>query len=256
MMQAGNLFMFVMHNPVRWTDPWGLFAWNENDLALIDISRQNTEYHGGIFTAGNGYVTINIWDVEVTFRNTDRWVITAGNRPIKVRADIFYQAFINAAGGEMVFLGGHGAFFGIFTAPHLHIAMFAAPGTDGYNSLLEAGSNLTRWGLRHGYISGTMGGFARTRGQINGSAYMTRANRQFFNHLSSNVGTITALFDGYVHFRDNHNSTFAYSGRWTNSTSYTIGLVNAMGLNHGLSATQVRQAWGINNAFAARYFGR
>ena len=40
--QSGNLFMFVMHNPVRWTDPTGLFAippdaWN----ALQNFSRPN-----------------------------------------------------------------------------------------------------------------------------------------------------------------------------------------------------------------------
>ena len=85
---------------------------------------------------------------------------------------------------------------------------------------------------------------------------MTRADRQFFHHLSSGVGTAMGLFTAFDYFDDNHRRTFAYSGFWTNSTSFTIGLVNAMGLNHGLSSTQIANARGFDNAFAPRYFGR
>jgi len=124
-------------------------------------------------------------------------------------------------------------------------------------------ASFTRWGLRYAFISGGgepgtgFWGFnpVRTIGQINANNYHERANRQFWNHLSSGVGIATNLFAGIRYFMDNHSRTFPYSARWTNSTSFTIGLVNAVGLSHGLSAEQVRQAWGINNAFAPRYFG-
>ena len=36
--QAGNLFMFVMHNPVRWRDPSGLFAIPFNSNMNINIA--------------------------------------------------------------------------------------------------------------------------------------------------------------------------------------------------------------------------
>jgi len=35
MMQAGNLYMFVMHNPVMWSDHWGLFASNDNGRYVL-----------------------------------------------------------------------------------------------------------------------------------------------------------------------------------------------------------------------------
>jgi len=70
------------------------------------------------------------------------------------------------------------------------------------------------------------------------------------------LSAATALFAGLDYFMHNHSRTFAYSGFWTNSTSFIIGLTNAMGLNHGLSSTQIANSRGINNAFAARYFGR
>ena len=91
---------------------------------------------------------------------------------------------------------------------------------------------------------------------ISNDTYMTRANRQFFHHLSSGPGTGAALFAGFDHFKDNHNNSFAYNALWTNSTSYTIGLVNAVGLNHGLSSAQIARSRGINNAISARHLGR
>ena len=156
---------------------------------------------------------------------------------------------------EMIFLGGHGAFNGRFRAYHMHIAMFVSSGSSWWYHEAFV-NNTTRWGFRYAYISGTMGGFFRTEGAINAADYMGRANRQFWNHLYSGNGMVQQLFDGFHYFDDNHRRTFAYSGRWTNSTSFTIGLVNAVGLNHGLSSEQVARAWGINNAFDARYFGR
>jgi len=255
-LQAGNLFMYVTHNPVMWTDPTGLFRWNEDCDDWIVVSRWNTTRHGGTFSGGSGFATIDIWGVNVTF-NAGADGVRDQNGTIMVRADTFYNTIVGAAGGEMVFLGGHGAFGGTFSAYHMHIAMFVSPSNEHYyNMFHDEDADFTRWGLRFAYISGTMGFPLRTVGSINEANYMERADRQFWHHLSSGVGTATALLAGYEHFRDNHNLTFPYNGRWTNSTSYTIGLVNAVGLNHGLSAEQRARAWGFNNAFSARHFGR
>jgi len=260
-LQAANLYLYVMHNPVMWTDPTGLFAWNERDEQLILVNADTTRNAGGTLTFGtqNGvhYATLSIWGVEVTFRSDADGV----NRPnwsssFFIRADLFYSTIVGAAGGEMAFLGGHNANIPGFSAYHMHIAIFAAYGTDVYSRLLEEGPDSTRWGLRYGFISGTAGGFSRTRGGVNLDTYMTRANRQFFNHIASGAGTGTDLLSGLDHFMGNHSNAFPWNGRWTNSTSFTIGLVNAMGHEHGLSSTQRANSWGINNAFSARYFGR
>jgi len=268
-MQSANLYVFVMNNPIFWIDPLGLFAWNERDNQWISVDALTTRAAGGTFnerwhlTPGASFreATISIWDVEVTFRAGDENVSIGPSGTFMVRADTFYKTIVDAAGGEMVFLGGNNANIQLPGGSdfHMHIAIFAAhcaDGTTAYNRLLEENPDNTRWGLRFGYISGTAGGFLRTRGQINGDTYMTRANRQFFHHLSSGPGTGTALFAGFDHFWNNHNNTFVYSGLWTNSTSYTIGLVNAVGLNHGLSSAQIERSRGINNAIAARHFGR
>ena len=267
-LQSANLYLYVMHNPVKWLDPWGLFAWNEADDHWFDL-RYEVENAGGTFRGipRSHAANISIWGVDLRFNDSMSGVEFRGGR-MHVRADVFYSTLVNAAGGEMTFLGGHGAFGGTFNAPHVFIAIFASPNNAHYyNMFYQLDPEFTRWGLRFAYISGTgeLGAMRvppytsigmRTRGGINNNIYHDRPNLQFMNHLSSGIGMATQLFEGHSHFMRYHSNTFAWNGRWTNSTSFTIGLVNAMGLNHGLSAAQVRSTWGINNAFDARFFGR
>ena len=73
----------------------------------------------------------------------------------QIRADLFYSSIVAAPGGEMTWLGGHINNLGITSDYHMHIAMFAAPGTDAYNRLRLENASSTRWGLRYGFISGT-----------------------------------------------------------------------------------------------------
>jgi len=163
----------------------------------------------------------------------------------------------------MVFLGGHTANFPFVSAYFMHIAMIVSSAhEDLYNKFKDRNEDFTSWGLRFMFLSGGAGaGFGginpgRTIGHVNISNYFQREDRRFWNHLYSDAGMIQQLFAGRNYFMDNHSRTFPYSGRWTNSTSFTIGLVNAMGLNHRLTPAQIANSWGINNAFDARYFGR
>ena len=172
-----------------------------------------------------------------------------------VRADVFYQTLINSAGGEMVWLGGHRA-FDRFDNYHLHIAMIASPSNENwYNRFYNLDEDFTRWGLRYGFISGSMGSGNSTNGSVNAMNYFNRPNLQFWNHLFSGSGMIEELFLGQEYFMDNYSRTFPWNAFWINSTSFTIGLLNAVGLEHRLSVEQIGRAIGIDNAFALQNFG-
>ena len=66
--QAGNLYMFVMHNPVRWNDPTGLFAVLAEYIAL-----KNGGFMWSITCSSgvNNSVTIQIGDIVRTFSGSD-----------------------------------------------------------------------------------------------------------------------------------------------------------------------------------------
>jgi len=122
-MQSANLYAFVMNNPGRWLDPLGLFAWNEADNRWFAL-RYEVEKAGGSvsWNARTGTATASIFGVDVNFTRGDDGVWMSNNRMF-VRANTFYSAVVEAAGGEMIWLGGHGAFGGTFNAPHMYITI-------------------------------------------------------------------------------------------------------------------------------------
>jgi hypothetical protein len=88
-LQAANLFVYTMNNPVKWTDPWGLFAWNEANDQWITVSRWTTLEAGGTFNQtwitgpdGIKYITISIWGVTVNFYQGTDGVSTSSTAPI------------------------------------------------------------------------------------------------------------------------------------------------------------------------------
>ena len=267
-LQAGNLFVFGLNNPVFWQDPLGLFAWNEHPNHWFDLS---IEVHnaGGTFRwicPSANIAEVLIFGVTVTFGLGQEGVRLRCSFPnanpqsagIMVRADTFYSTVVNAA-TEMIFLGGHHAFGGL-PAYHLHVSMFVSPNSYFFThpDFIETG-----WGnVRLATISGT-GEFGISRNilhavsAINSSHYITRDNLLFKNHLHTGEGMVQQLFNAHEHFGRFHNRRFMYTpagllGR--NSTSVTIGLLNAVGLDHGMTGRP--RAVGIQSAIGSIFFGR
>ena len=74
-MQAGNLYMFVMHNPVMFVDPLGLYA-----VIAYYIARKNQGTFSAIIDPSgvNTRVTIQIGDITHTFGHSD--IISSSSR--------------------------------------------------------------------------------------------------------------------------------------------------------------------------------
>jgi len=71
-------------------------------------------------------------------------------------------------------------------------------------------------------------------------------------------GMAGSLFNAHGHFEAHHSWTFQYTPAGMsgfNSTSVTIGLLNAVGLDHRLSGSDRTRSVGINNPVPSRFFG-
>ena len=170
----------------------------------------------------------------------------------------------------MIFLGAHGGVVRRNPVPHLHISMFAAPGTDAYARFYGLNANNVRWGnVRYGFISGSArGGRTGNRYAVseinrlsNNRSYLERPGLQWINHLYTGIGMVSQLFAAHSHFDTNHGTSFRYfpiplTRSQFNSTSITISLLDSVGLSHGMSPSQQRWARGANRHISAEHFGR
>jgi len=280
--QAGNLYLFVMHNPVRWIDPLGLFAWNEADDHMFNLTHE-VGNAGGTMTRSGNSVSVSIWGVTVNFDTSMDGVSTGRLDRFMVRADVFYSAVVNAA-QEIMFLGGHSALGGL-PIPHMHISMFVSKNSP-YWYHPAFNSFGIRWGsVRHATISGNaqndnllaVVGVTRAISEVNrvdraGVGYLDRSGLMFLNHLHTGTGMVTQLFAAHNHFMYDSNMRFPYAlvpghGIWGttppgfglpryNSTSVTLSLLGAVGLNHGLSLSQQAQYLGSHRRISPHHFGK
>jgi len=271
--QAGNLYMYVMHNPVKWLDPTGLFAWNEANDHWFNIQSE-VWGAGGSIDFHNGFINVSIFGVTVRFYSHQDGVQWGNYRScVRVRADLFYRTIVNAA-TEMIFLGGHRA-FDTFNAYHLHIAMFMSPDRFDYLSQNGNPSHLayfgTKWGgVRFAFLSGAgTPGFSWSRGAglfaesgVNLNNYFERSNLQFFNHIHTGTGKIERLFNAHTHFSTYYSRNFFWGAipipmdPWSaNSTSVALGLLNAAGLDPGFTTEQQRRAIGRGSTIPSGFFG-
>jgi len=263
--------MFVMHNPVMWADPTGLFAWNEANDHWFNIQSE-VWGAGGSIDFHNGFINVSVFGVNVRFDSHQDGVQWGSYRScVRVRADLFYSSVV-AAAQEMIFLGGHTALHhrNPFPADHLHISMFMSASRFNYLSgnnapdFLGYFSGRIRWGnVHYATLSGGKGGQSAIS-EVNRLPYLDRAGLNFVNHLHTGTGKIAELFAAHNHFMGHHSTCFTYAilpvpgwlAQEFNSTSIAIGLLNAVGLDHGMTDAQLRRAIGINRQIAPHYFGR
>ena len=139
--------------------------------------------------------------------------------------------------------------------------MFVSENSSYWNHDAFEGS--TRWGsVRFATISGGASRSIHAISEVNRREYLDRAGLRFINHLHTGTGMITQLFEAHNHFMDHHSSRFPYAPLPTrgspafNSTSITISLLNAVGLDHRMSSSQQRWAVGMGSHIHSRYFGR
>jgi len=266
-LQSANLFVYVMSNPVNWRDPLGLFAWNEADDHWFALRYEVEKAGGSVWWVGEiNTAFASIFGVTVGFQQGTPGVVNRNDR-IHVRADVFYSSVVNAA-REITFLGGHSA-FNVFPAYHLHISMFVSPNSAFYNNPYFRMNN--RWGnVRYAFLSGAgeFGyslyhfGFIHAVSRVNSNHYLSRDGLRFINHLHTGTGVIRDLFAAHEHFAANYSRRFPWNPipipgiGGANSTSITIGLLNAVGLNHGLTSAHQRRAVGIGSTVHPRFFGR
>jgi len=248
--QAGNLYMFVMHNPVMWVDPWGLFAWNEDYNHWFNLFSEVSNAGGtSSFSASTRTASINLWGVDVNF-NLDDFGVRIRGVTLQVRADTFYSSLLRAAGGEMIFLGSND----VLTASHAAIAMFIGVGHgywDDVNFAME-GHSLFGGAVRFATIgAGPSGsnpftntlsaGFNRAGGPARNDQgdigiVLGTAAGAHLQHLTNNAGSVSAIFSSAHNFLDNHNNTLTYHGRPRvrsnafNSNSFAHGLLLSAGI--------------------------
>jgi len=233
--QASNLYAFVMNNPIRWLDPWGLFAWNEADSHWFALRHEVEMAGGSVSWNANTYTaTASIFGVNVDFTRGSDGVRIRNNR-MYVRADTFYSTVVGAA-EEMLFLGGHGALFRRNThAYHAMLVMFVSPNSSYH------GTSIFRYNVRWGNVHyATIGGYARNmglgrlRGGINRPADIDLNNKRLMHHIRSEVGILDMVFASYLHFVRYNNDRVPYAFlpstlRYEfNSNSFVSGLLLSM----------------------------
>jgi len=105
--QAGNLFMFVMHNPVRWVDPTGLFAGDPN-RHIPECTRESDRMQRLIDShvpSGWGAVSNFINDLSVflgpathTYTDRNSVIVQAGSGSSTVTGEFFFDGRIVVPG--------------------------------------------------------------------------------------------------------------------------------------------------------------
>lgn len=115
--------------------PRYVFGWNETNDAwfLLDRAVRNT---GGntVFQQQARTMHAHVFNVSVPFVLDTEGVVYIEDRGVAVRADVFYYRIVQAAGGGMVFLGGHAAFFDANPFLHLYVKMFVTPSSGRWNT--------------------------------------------------------------------------------------------------------------------------
>jgi len=200
-----NWYEYAGGNPVRFIDPLGLFAWNEDDDHWFDLKAEVEKVGGRIRYQQDRFMgswVVDVYGVTVTFSGNSDGVKSFARSYGKpfVRADVFYSSVVRAAGGEMVFLGGHPAFDGWFFAMgslHTYAMMFVSSESVHWNARYF--ENNEKWGLQYATLGGTASQATDMRLQIvaNVASDLEFDKRTFQKHLFTGKGAIDKLLEAH-----------------------------------------------------------
>jgi len=246
------------------------FFWNENEDRWF-LLEQAVRIAGGSTSPNRitDAVTANVYGVTVTFDTRIPGVVDVPGRGLAVRADVVYPGIVHAAGGEIVFLGGHRAFYGhpiLFGSLHTYLKMFVSErsnhwGGDYFGDTHDLDDNprenTTRWGLQFATLSGIAPEGSSGIMRIYGNApYDLRFdNTVLMQHLSSDVGAIDDLLDA----KNSQGEGWIYGSLLVPGVNgphvcnnILSGLLHATGLHPG----QLANAPGWNQPTPLSFFGR
>ena len=261
-----NWYVFAVNNPVFYTDPWGLFEFNEDSDHLFVIAYEVEKAGGTVdhWCASTGTVTVTVFGETMTFTEGQMGThINSDNRMV-VRADTFYRRLIGSAGREMIFLTSHTAFDAIqrhlpTDFQHATVVIFInfnhpLYGTDDFIA------NGTRWGgIRYATIGGTSeNGFVI--GTTTSVTDRDLSTKRGWLHISSGRGMAANLFAANNFYNRVNPERFGYvpvpiRGESTfNSGSYLHGLLRAVFRRDFPEPHNNSPGWGL--PIGAEYFGR
>ncbi|MCL2578345.1 MAG: hypothetical protein FWE27_09945 [Defluviitaleaceae bacterium] len=246
------------------------FSWTEDEDQWILLERA-VQTAGGTTSRSliNNAITANVYGVTVQFVPEDPGFSDIRGLGVAVRADAFYRRIVNAAGGEVVFLGGHLAFDGnpiLFGSLHTYVKMFVSQASNHWGNgyfgaphdlYHDDRENTTKWGLQFATLSGiAMEGNSGIM-HIHGNApYDLRFdNTAIMQHLYSGVGAIDDLLDA----ESSQGEGWIYGSLLVPGVTgphvcnnILSGLLHVTGLHPG----ELANAPGWNQPTPASYFGR
>ncbi|MCL2048312.1 MAG: dockerin type I domain-containing protein [Defluviitaleaceae bacterium] len=251
------------------------FSWNEADKQPF-LLRSAVEIEGGsVQETVQGYMaTAHIYGKTITFNTDMDGVYYIEGRGIIVNADVVYPAIVNAAGGEIIFMGVHAAFAPGNPGGHASVITFIAPGHPLYNDMdtfnwSDKGITSTRWGgVRYATLGGSSEGNLGCLHGIISDTDRDLSRKRVMQWVHSGIGKYQELLDSFKHFNAHYSRSFDYYflGRdfWRdvggelvftkgyNSNSYARALLNANGIYPG----EAGYLPGWETIIEAHYFGR
>ena len=142
-MEAANLFVFVMNNPVRFVDPLGLFAVRSNDDVWFPLRSavENTPRGSIAWSVGESTATVALWGNTARFNASMDGVRIDSDNRMSVRSDVFARELLNESdfnAGVRVAYKNNRLFKNVTTPVNAALAVTAA-GASARSPLFDIG---------------------------------------------------------------------------------------------------------------------
>ena len=271
-----NWYAYANNNPIYFSDPWGLFGWNEKDDHVFNIQKE-VEDAGGTFSfnRNTSTITIGIYGVTAKFGSGD-WYYAGSNRTsndsqLRMTAATFYSGVINAA-VEMIFVGAHVVNIpdnnGVQTSfHHSSVIMFISDNSSYWGTKHFKGN--VRWGMQYATLSAESWGggrnpslFGTLDAVYNRDADIDLSTKVSMQHVHSGAGRVSGIFSSFNYYYSHSNGCVPYASLMIpfpfvpeyNSNSFTSGLLRAAGFKYKDIKLGVTVP-GFSRPVPERYFG-